>query len=201
MKVGLRFWSGSIAPMMAVALVLLLVFSAPGRCQSTDEGCAVIKERWEKTFQELRDKIQDFSTIQQIPVARLIQKPLYNAATAKTIASQVGEALQAKEEILSARRRECRDMMSLEEELFSRLQDCAGNGKNSKEKEVKNFLKKRQALLDKAIVTIAEVREVEGKETVLPYSEAMGNQDPYSRSVNNNYWQTYQQMYRRWGGY
>lgn len=201
MKVSLRFWSSSLAPMIAAALVLLPVFSAPGQCQSADMGCTSIKERWEKTFQELRDKIQDFSTIQQTPVIRLIQRPLYDVAAGKTIASQVGAALQAKEEILSTKRRECRDMMTLEEELFSRLQDCSGNGKNSKDKEAKNFLKKRQALLEKAIVTIAEVREVEGKETVLPYSEAMGNpQDPYSRSVNN-YWQTYQQMYRRWGGY
>ncbi len=128
MRVSLGFWSFSLAPVITAMFVLVPLFSAPGQCQNTDAGCVSIKERWEKTFQELRDKIQDFSTIQQTPVARLIQKPLYDTASGRTIASQVGEALQAKEEVLNAKRRECKDMMTLEDELFSRLQECGGNG-------------------------------------------------------------------------
>jgi hypothetical protein len=199
--VSLGSWSSSLTFLIAASLVLPLVFVTPCQSQGTDLGCGSVRERWEKVFQDLRDKIQDFSSIQQTPVPRIVARPLYDPNMGKTIASQVGEALQTKEEILSAKRRECRDLMTLEEELFPKMQECGGNGKNSKDKEVKNLVKKRQALLDKAIVITADVREVEGKETVLPYSEAMGNQqDYYSRNVNN-YWQTYQQMYRRWGGY
>jgi hypothetical protein len=200
-KVALGFWGSSLNLLIAVSLLLTLVFATPCLSQGTDAGCGSIREHWEKVFQELRDRIQDFATIQQTPVPRITQKPLYDPNMGKTIASQVGEALQTKEEILSTKRRECRDLMTLEEELFPRLQECGGNGKNSKDKDVKGLQKRRQALLDKAIVITADVREVEGKETVLPYSEAMGNQqDDYRRSVNN-YWQTYQQMYRRWSGY
>ncbi len=88
--------------------------------------------------------------------------------------------------------------MSQEAELFTRLQECLKSDRTAKDKDVKNLAKMRQALIDKAVVATAEVREVEGRETVLPYSDAM--RDDYSRSVNN-YWQGYQQMYRRWGGY
>ena len=49
-------------------------------------------------------------------------------------------------------------------------------------------------LLDKVTVTIADVREVEGRETGFPYSAGVGAQP-------DNYWQSYQQMYRRWWGY
>jgi hypothetical protein len=72
------------------------------------------------------------------------------------------------------------------------------NRRNSKDKDIKNLAKNRQGLIEKAVVAIAEVREVEGKETFVPY-DTMADPDPYRRSVNN-YWQNYQQMYRRFWG-
>jgi len=104
--------------------------------------------------------------------------------------------LQIRENILSQKRNECKEIMNQEEQLFTKLQECLKSGGTTKEKDAKNLAKWRQALIDKAVVAVAEVREVEGRETVLPYSEA---RDDYSR--NNNYWQSYEQMYRRWGGY
>jgi hypothetical protein len=145
----------------------------------------------------LKDKIQEISAVQQTSAARLADPALIESSTSKTIAKQIGDALQVKENILSRKKRECKEVMNQEEQLFNELLECTQGGKNSKDKDVKNLVKKRQALIEKAVITVAEVREVEGRETVMPYSEA---RDDYSRSVNN-YWQSYQQMYRRWGGY
>jgi hypothetical protein len=182
---------------VVIALVLVLTGTGAGLCQESDAGCAEIRLRWEQITQELRDKINTFTVIQQTPVERLIQRPLVTRSEGKTLARQVSEALQAKEELLNAHRKECRTLLTQENELYSQAQDCTGGRKGTKEKDGKSLLKNRQAFIDKAIITLSEVKEVEGRETVLPYSEASGEPDPYRRSVNN-YWQGYQQMYRRW---
>jgi len=101
--------------------------------------------------------------------------------------------------LLNSRRQECRALLNLENEAFNEFQGCLQNSRGSKDKDTKNLAKKRQSLIEKVILTLSEVREVEGKDTILPYSESM-NHDPYRRSVNN-YWQSYQQMYRRWWGH
>jgi len=177
-------------------LILAMISAVPCRCE-TLEKCDGIREHWEENLNNLKDKIQEISTVQQTSAARLADNSTVEPNTSRTIAKQIGDALQVKENILSRKRRECRDTMNQEEQLFNELLECAQGGKNTKDKDVKNLLKKRQALIDKAVISLAEVREVEGRETVLPYSET---KDDYSRSVNN-YWQSYQQMYRRWGGY
>jgi len=157
--------------------------------------------RWEKLFQELRDRIQDYSTIQQASLERLSQRPIVDRTEGKTIARQISEAIQVKEEMLNGKRKECKNLMELEEQAFAEFQRCADSGRGSKDKDVKNLMKKRQAYVEKAAITISEVREVEGQDTTLPYYEAMRDQqDPYRQSVNNQ-WQNYQQMHRRWWGY
>jgi PBP1b-binding outer membrane lipoprotein LpoB len=183
----------SSVPLLAVFLVLALC--AP--CLSEDD-CASSRAKWEQVFQDLRGKLQEFVTIQQTPVERVIQRPLVERVEGKSIARQVSEGLQAKEDLLNTKRQECRNMMNLENQAFNELQGCAQSSRGSKDKDAKNFVKKRQSLIEKAVTTLSEVREVEGKDSALPYSESM-QQDPYSRSVNN-YWQNYQQMYRQWWG-
>ncbi len=111
----------------------------------------------------------------------------------------MSEGLQAKEDLLNTKRQECRNIMNLENQAFNEFQSCLQNSRGAKDKDAKNLAKKRQSLLEKTMITLSEVREVEGKEGTLPYSESM-QQDPYNRSVNNNHWQSYQQMYRRWWG-
>jgi len=183
---------------LPVLLLILGLFSiisvVPCRCEIL-ENCNGIRERWEENLNNLKDKIQDISAVQQTPAARLADTPPVESSSSKTVAKQVGDALQVKENILSRKRRECREVMNQEEQIFNELLQCTQGGKNAKDKDLKNLVKKRQSLIEKAAITVAEVREVEGRETGLPYSEA---RDDYSRSVNN-YWQGYQQMYRQWG--
>jgi hypothetical protein len=164
----------------------------------SQEDCASSKAKWEQLFQDLRGKLQEFATIQQTPVERIIQRPLVERVEGKTIARQVSEGLQAKEDLLNTKRQECRNVMNLENQAFNEFQGCLQNSRGSKDKDAKGLAKKRQSLIEKAVLALSEVREVEGKDGVLPYSESMQH-EPYRRSVNN-YWQSYQQMYRRWWG-
>jgi hypothetical protein len=188
-----------LVPLVPVLSIILIAALSPP-CLSQDGDCSSAQVRWEKLFQELRDRIQDYSSIQQTSLERLTQRPIVDRTETKTIARQVSEAIQIKEEILNGKRKECRSVMDLEERAFTEVQRCADHGRGSKDKDVKNLIKKRQAFVEKALTALSEVREVEGKDTALPYVEAMRDQDPYRQSVNNQ-WQNYQQMYRRWWGY
>jgi hypothetical protein len=186
-----------LVPLVPVFSFILVVALSPP-CFSQDGDCSSAQIRWEQLFQELRDKIQDYSTIQQTSLERLTQRPIVDRTERKTIAKQVSEAIQIKEEMLNGKRKECRELLDREGQAFAKLQRCAENGRASKDKEAKNLVKRRQTFVDKAVIALSEVREVEGKDT-LQY-DAMRDQDPYRQSYNNQ-WQNYQQMYRRWWGY
>lgn len=176
-------------------LVFSLVFTTRLFAQDTD--CDAARAKWEQSFSDLRNRLQDFNTIQQTPVDKLTHRPVLDKTNAKTIARQVAEALAAKEELLNSKRKECHSVMNMEAQTFNEIQDCV---KGAKDKELKNLLKKRQAFVDKAVITLTEVKEVEGTErNSMAYAEN-AQDDPYRRNVNN-YWQSYQQMYRRWWGH
>lgn len=194
-----RFLNRIMVPLVPVlSSILLLALSPP--CFSQEGDCSSAQMRWEQVFQELRDRIQDYSTIEQTSLERLTQHPLVDKTEGKTIARQISEAIQVKDEILNGKRKECRDLLDREQQAFAEFQRCTDNSRGSKGKDVKMLIKKRQAFVDKAAVALSEVREVEGKDTGIPYEETMRNQDPYRQSVNNQ-WQNYQQMYRGWWGY
>ncbi|MGB6063335.1 MAG: hypothetical protein WBG50_00905 [Desulfomonilaceae bacterium] len=193
-----RILNKLLAPLVSILpFVSFLLLSPP--CFSQDASCSSARARWEERFQELRDRIQDYSTIQQTSLERLTQHPLVDRTEGKTIAKQISEAILVKDQMLSAKRKECQKLLALEDQAFAEFKRCAGSGRGSRDKEVRNLIKKRQGFVEKAMVALAEVREVEGKGT-LPYMETMRNQDPYRQSWNNQ-WQN-QQMYRNgWWGY
>lgn len=181
---------------LVVPLVLLLMINAvPVSAQEVDTQCMPIKGRWEQAYQEIKDRLDKFNALEQTPVEKITNKPLVSATRGKTIAAQVSDGLAEKEELLKSIRKETRNLLGSENRLFSELQQCAQSVKSSKNKDFSSIVKKRKALLDKALVCLTEVREVEGKETVMPYTEASG-QDAYRRSVNNQ-WQNYNRGY--WG--
>jgi len=186
--------------MLVLALICSMFVAATGHAQETDVSCAARIEKWEQALQDVQDKYNAFVAILQTPAERITQRPIFAASGGKTIARQVSEALQAKDDLLGAKRKDCRSALSQEDELFNELRGCVDGQKSAKNKEVLKLVKKRKGLVDRIALGISEVREVEGKETVMPYTDAMRDmQDPYRRSVNN-YWQNYQQMYRRWWG-
>jgi hypothetical protein len=180
------------------SVLLLVSFSGACLAEDADSRCTIAKDKWEQIVQDLKEKLKNYATVQQIPVERITQKPIVERASGKTIAKQISEALQVKDDMLNARRKECRNLITQENQAFSELQECI-NHKNIKDKDLKNMVKNRQSFLEKAVVALAEVREVEGKETFSPYADAGYDPDAYNRSVNNR-WQNYQQMYRQWWG-
>lgn len=187
----------SVLLVIVLSLMLVLTMVSPGSSDDSDARCTAAKGRWERIFQDLKDKLQSYISIQQTPVDRILNRPLLDTSENKSIAKQISDALAAKEEILNAKKKECRNLLTVENQVFAEIQECL-NRKNSKDKDIKNMVKSRQGLIERAVVALAEVREVEGKETFVPY-DAMNDPDPYRRSVNN-YWQNYQQMYRQWWG-
>jgi hypothetical protein len=189
-----KFHSRIISGVLSILLILGVWSVCPA--DDSDSRCTVAKDKWEQIVQQLKERLHNYSTIQQTSAERILQRPVVDRSSNKTIARQISEALQVKEDMLNAKRKECRNLMNLENQAFGELQDCM-NRKGSKDKDVKNLSKNRQAFLDKAVITLAEVREVEGKETFMPYADAGNDPDPYRRSVNNQ-WQNYQQMYRQW---
>lgn len=185
-----------IALAVFVSMSFLLLCSAlPGLCEQTDPACAARMAKWEQVTQELQEKFNAYVTIQQTAAERIVQRPLVERNQGKTIAKQISEALQAKEELLTAKRKECRDILELENQAFEELQGCIENRKSSKTKDGGKLAKKRRGLVDKITLAISEVREVEGSDNGLVYTG--GFQDPYGQNLNS-YWQNYQQMYRRW---
>jgi hypothetical protein len=191
----------SLALAFVFSLGLVAMCSAPGRCETGEAPCAAMMERWTSVIQQVENKVNELAAVQQVRVERVTQRPLLETSSGKTIARQIADALQVKEEMVNTKRRECREILAQEEQIFSQIQGCFANGRDAKNKDAKKWIKLRSTLLERAVPALADVKEVEGKETGMPYSEAMrGPQDMYRGAPNNN-WQSYQQMYRRWWGY
>jgi hypothetical protein len=187
--------AGSI---LFLCLLLILCDKNSALAQNRETDCEQVKGQWEQLYQEMKDKLDGFTSLEQTPIERIIKKPIVNPGSSETIAAQISHALQVKEDLLISKRKELRNLINVETKLFSELQHCLQAEKSSRHKDAPNILKKRKALLDKAVITMAEVKEIEGRETVMPYSEAAG-QDQYRRSVYNQ-WQN-QGQYRGWWGY
>ena len=186
-------------PAITLIAVSLMIFgiNVQVSAQAAGSDCSQLKTQWEEMYQELKNKADAFAAVEQLPIERIIKKPIVNPNESKTIAAQVSSALQLKEDLLTAQRTEIRSLISSETRIFNELQSCIQADKSSKNKDINAISKKRRALLDRLNVTLAEVKEVEGRETVMPYSEAAGY-DQYRRSVYNQ-WMNQDQ--RRWWGY
>lgn len=180
-------------------LVLILSTKGSALAQDRESDCDQAKNQWEQLYQEIKEKVDGLNGLDQTPIENIIKKPIVNPNSSETIASQISHALQVKEDLLIAKRKELRNLMNAENKLFAGVQNCLQAEKGNKRKDSSSILKKRRAILDKAIIAMAEVKEIEGRETVMPYSEASG-QDQYRRSVNNQ-WQNQGGGYRGWWGY
>jgi hypothetical protein len=191
----------SLALSLGISMVLVLATCAPGMAQSSGSSCASAVERWTRITQQLEEKINELNKIQQVPVERIVQRPLLEGPPGKTMAQRISDALQVKDDLINVKRRECHDVLALEGQLFSDAESCLSEGRDSRNKDAKKLLKHRSALVEKAAMALADVKEVEGKETGMPYSEVMRDPQNGNRGGPNGYWQSYQQMYRRWWGY
>lgn len=198
MKQRLQILGKRAGSILFLCLLLILCDKNSALAQNRETDCEQVKGQWEQLYQEMKDKLDGFTSLEQTPIERIIKKPIVNPGSSETIAAQISHALQVKEDLLISKRKELRNLINVETKLFSELQHCLQTEKSSRHKDASNILKKRKALLDKAVITMAEVKEIEGRETVMPYSEAAG-QDQYRRSVNNQ-WQN-QGQYRGWWGY
>lgn len=183
-----------------LALCVIGVLGSDIGCLAREGGsqCMELRGQWERLINDLRESIRNYQAIQKAPLEQITQRPLVDYGEGKTIARQISEAIQQKEKLLSAKRKECRSILNLENQAFTAFEKCSkgeSSGKKS-ERAFKRLSRKRQKLVNQAVISITEVRAVEGENTVMPYSQAY--RDPYRSG--NNYWQDYQQMYRGYWG-
>jgi hypothetical protein len=125
--------------------------------------CAAVQANWEKLIQDLKEQIDQFEGIKKTPVEKIIKRPLVEARSDKTIARQVAEALEAKEEQLNARRKECQSLLNQEEQAFADVERCSATEKGGGRKDVKKMMSLRTKIVQKARTLTVEVQEVEGK--------------------------------------
>ncbi|MDQ7784199.1 MAG: hypothetical protein RDU20_15040 [Desulfomonilaceae bacterium] len=198
MNVNVRLRGRSMA-IAAVTCVMVLLGSGK-ECFSQDptSQCDELRTTWERLVEDLRNNLNNYLALQKAPLEQVIQRPLVDRSEGKTIARQISEAIQAREKLLSAKRKECRNILNLEDKAFAEFEECSmKDAADRKDKRAfAQILRQRKSLVDKAVLSITEVRSVEGRETVIPYSQAY--QDPYR--APENYWQNYQQMYRGYWG-
>jgi hypothetical protein len=177
--------------------MLCLVSPTLSVAQDSDALCNDSRVQWEQSLQELKDGLSAFSAIQQTPAEQVVRRPLVDTRVAKSIALQIAEALQVKEELLNAKRKECRAALEKEGQTYTEYQNCLSQrGSKIKEREGSKLQKQRKAIVDKALVTLAEVREVQGEDRGYAYDAMRQYQNPYGQRANN-YWQMYQGW---WGG-
>ncbi len=185
-----------------VVLFTVILFSClsitQSLAQSSETTCTDRRNHWEKVVKDLQENLQSYSAIAQTPVERIVHRPLVDPRAGKTIAAQVAEALQIKEDLLNAKRKECRSILDMENQAFAEFEKCADAAKR-KNKDLTKLAKQRKSLIEKAILMLSEVREVQGEETYSPYSQSAKYYDPYRGG--NGYYQNYQQNYGgRWWG-
>lgn len=191
-RLGIRF----IAAGAVVCVVALLGAVTDCLSQESESQCANLRSQWERHVQDLNNSLNSYLALQKAPLEQVTQRPLVDHSEGKTIATQISEAIQAKEKLLSAKRKECRNILNLEDKAFAEFEKCAMNGALGKKdkRAFTNIQKERKKLVDKAVLSITEVRAVEGQHTVT----SQAYQDPYRSQ--QNYWGNYQQMYRGYWG-
>jgi hypothetical protein len=147
-------------------------------------------------LQDLKEKLDDFEAIRRTPVERLIKRPLVEAGVDKSIARQVSEALQMKEDMLNEKRKECLNILNLEEQTFTEVERCAPVDRSGGKKDIKRLAGQRGKLIQRARTAIAETQEVEGKDGYSHYVDSWKNpSDFYGRGPGSN-WQNYRQTYQ-----
>lgn len=179
------------------ALVMAFAAATPTFSQEADPQCASVKAKWELAIKELKEKLDDYEAAQRVPLERLVQRPLVERSIEKTIARQVSEAIEAKEAILSAKRKECLNMLNLEDQIYTDFEHCLQTGPRSKNKQDQQLISKRRSLVQKARISIAEVREVEGKDHFPQYVDTWRGPPGYGDRGVADYWQRMYQGY--WG--
>ncbi|MCA1961836.1 MAG: hypothetical protein LDL33_13710 [Desulfomonile sp.] len=184
-------WGFRILVILALTAPVLIE-GGPSWARDSDPDCGGTVERWERIIHDLKVKVDEFRNIQRMPLERMVDRPIVDAGANKSIARQVAEAMQVKEDLLNQKRKECRTLLDAENDLFSRVERCADAEGGAKKSEVKRLVKQRSTVVQGAITTIAEVREVEGKDSYTQYVDTWrGQPSGFRGRPGANYWQAY----------
>ncbi len=183
---------------LAIAFhIVLFGLITPSQSRDAESRCDAVQEKWERVIQDLAGTLHQYEEIQRTPLQKILGREIVDFSTGKTIAKQIADAIQVKEELLSAKRKQCQDLLNVEKRVFDELDDCFRKSDSDKQgnRLIKKIEKNRKSVVDKAKLAIVEVRAVEGQDSA-SYSQAY--QSPYGR--DQGYWHQYQQMYQGYWG-
>ncbi len=165
--------------------------------KDVESGCDASRVRWEDTVKDLKSRISEYKAIKETPLNRVTGHALVSKDADKSIARQIEEAIQEKEELLSKKRRECYKALTQENEAFSVFRQCYGEAGGKNRRAVKRLDSKRLKLIKQTQIDLAEVREVEGKERHYPqYVDYWRGQPHMYNGRMSDPWQYYRQLYR-----
>lgn len=185
---------------LVLTLVVVAGNPAPALSQETEYDCISAIGHWEQLVRELDEKLSGYESVRRTPVTEIIQGPLVNGKVEAPIAKQVSEAIKIKEELLNEKRTECRKVLNLESQAFKAMEACLETRKGAEKRKIKRLISKRKRVVQKVRITIAEVREVEGKSYFPQYVDSWRNQSNFYGRGMNDYWRAYRQMYRGYYG-
>jgi hypothetical protein len=164
--------------------------------------CRKAMQEWRELCENLDNALAEYKNIERTPVRNIIDGPVVDTGSSKTIAAQVSEALAVKENMLKDQRNLCRNIIRMEKELFEAVKSCSKRHFDKSEKrEIRKLTRKRDRLIDKTRLRIAEVREVRGQEMDYSYAGYWNNQQQGRGRNPSGYWNHYQRMYQRWWGH
>jgi hypothetical protein len=164
------------------------------------EACDKARSTWEQTVERVKQGLKRYESVRATSLKKIAGRPLVRRDSAKTIAQQIAEVVEAKEQLLAEERGRCMSLLSLEQEAFQTFAACMEQGARSG-RALSRVKKERERLVKKALVRLAEVREVEGRETHYPqYVGSWQSPGAYYRQPRYGGYGAYQQMYRQYWG-
>ena len=188
---------------IVTCLTVLVLFWSLAYGKTAKNPCSETIERWNAAKQELEAKLDQFEKLERTPASNIVGDRVVKRSSPETIAQQVSEALQAKEAVLGKLRDSCRNAVEKQEKAFAAASQCLSAQGSSQRRSLRSLQRNHAGVVKKSLITIAEVKEVRGKEDyAFYYDPNRGGNYPLAGGPDN-FWRQQQQMFmnywRRWG--
>lgn len=187
---------------LSVLLMTALItgFSGAGFAEEDAAPCGGVLQAWQAAADEVGRAVSEFNRIEDMSLTDFVQRPLVDVNVGKTIARQVGEAIDAKEKKLNEIRTRCRELLKREAAAHEALDSCMDNEKGRDvRRTIRTVERERKRLIRKALAAVADVKSVEGKEQHYPqYVDSWRGGSGYPQG---GYYENYRRMYNSYWGY
>jgi hypothetical protein len=74
-KQRLQILGKRVGSILFLCLLLILCDKNSALAQNRETDCEQVKGQWEQLYQEMKDKLDGFTSLEQTPIERIIKKP------------------------------------------------------------------------------------------------------------------------------